>query len=163
MVIRSLKQERSKSCGAACLRMILASYGIFLTEKEVIDATGGLRSCGTPTHLLAAHARRCGLSVRVYAFPQRPSLESVADALQEERCVMLTVDGTFGRSATAGSRRTFHTIIVTALTLNRATYIDPRDGRRHRVSLKKLCTAWELVAARAAAHTVIISDHSSIE
>ena len=162
--IVAIKQKRVSGCAAACLEMVSTALGQRLSQELVISEMGGLKSYGLCTKRLAEFARSKGFSATCYSATQDLHFEFTADILKEllspGSYLILTVDpqvlagGVFSRK--------LHNIVLKSMSLELATYLDPKDGIEHDIAAEKLVQAWKIIAPKASVHTLVVRNLKSL-
>ena len=162
MKVIPLRQSLRKSCGPCCLAMAFKALGIPISESEVIERLGGLRSYGACTVKMARLARVIGLEITAYSFSKRRSgviLEAPDPTVLDRACVkhkfvIMTIDPSALKGlAPSGA---VHNILLLKSGRQRCRYIDPADGKMHSVPRRRLLAAWYASAGKASAHSIVL-------
>ena len=127
-------QERPDSCAIACLRMLLASQGVMISEPDLIRQTS-LDEGGLTPEELTVLAGACGL----------PARESQLD---DDELVHLVLDGrhpiVYLYRKLLDGVDTVHAVIPIGFSKHFVTVLDPLRGKR-RVSLRKFAKSGAMV------------------
>ncbi len=115
------EQEKDSSCLPACLRMVLAAYGIFLPEKDVRQLCGWTALASTSSTNVVAAARALGFIHSREDHGLR--LHDLRDALRSRLFPIVGIDlqayGRFG----------LHAQVVVSVTTRGVRVHDPLLGR----------------------------------
>ncbi len=130
------KQEKSTTCGPACIRMVLEYNGIRLSEKELEDIfeTSWL---GNTCEELSSGVENLGFSSEVV---ENFTLESLKETLNKEIPIIALLDP----AVLYGGLQGFgHFVIIIGLEQNLIYYHDPDMGIELEKDVQLFFTAWE--------------------
>ncbi len=131
------KQESWYTCGPACLRMVLAFFGITRTESEV-KAACGTTELGTTTMQISSAAQKFNLK----AFSvKNANIDDIKQEIKEGRPVIVLVDPSYLYGGISGFG---HFIVVVGFTNIGIIYHDPDipDGESMLCNLETFGSAW---------------------
>jgi len=130
------KQEKSTTCGPACIRMVLEYNGIRISEKELEDIfeTSWL---GNTCEELASGVEKLGLLSEVV---ENFTLESLKETLNRGIPIIALLDP----AVLYGGLQGFgHFVIIIGLEQNLIYYHDPDMGIELAKDVQFFFTAWE--------------------
>lgn len=143
------KQKRN-TCGVTALRMVLAHFAQEVSEREIIQAVGGLKKYGVRTVKLAYVADKLGFKTSYFSLNRKladgnakiklPEVRDILNFLKKEIPVIINVRSSLlydEKPTTQG-----HFIVITGYKDGRFVYNDPYDGKSHRIAEEKLRFAW---------------------
>src|SRR5260370_1389602 len=81
------RQEKGETCALACLRMVLAAFGIHVAESK-LEAEASMEEGGTPIEELERIARRFGLEADI----QEQTVEQLRKLLAEGKLAIAYLD-----------------------------------------------------------------------
>lgn len=130
------KQEKSTTCGPACIRMVLEYNGIRLSEKELEDIfeTSWL---GNTCEELASGVEKLGFLSEVV---ENFTMESLKETLNRGIPVIALLDPTVLYGGLQGFG---HFVIIIGLEQNVIYYHDPDMGIELAKDVQLFFTAWE--------------------
>lgn len=132
MEIPFFKQETDYTCGAACVRMILASFGIKKSEKELAKIMGSSSRTGTWNRQFPILAEELKMSyiVRRHATPN-----DVRRMLKRGFSLVISF---FDPKEKVG-----HYAVVKSATASKIFLIDPWHGPNESYSWKEFLPLWK--------------------
>ncbi len=141
MKLTPYAQEQPHTCAVACLRIVAEYYGIRCSEAELLPLCQTTLD-GTTPEALADAARQLGLTAKL-TFDD-PTVLPLATHQQQPLIVYLGIP-------TPSSELEIHAVVVSDLTFETVTYIDPTDGKEHSQERSIFFAHWE-----NAFHTALI-------
>lgn len=132
MEIPFFKQETDYTCGAACVRMILASFGVRKSEKEIAKVMGSSPKVGTWNRqfpLLAEKFKFC------YSVGRNSSPKDIRAMLRDGFKIVINF---YDPKEEVG-----HYAIVKSANASKIYLIDPWHGPRESYSWKKFLPLWK--------------------
>lgn len=131
------KQNRDYTCGPACLRMVLAYYGI---EQDEVTLTMLCRTTlfGTSARNIEQAALQFKLQVD-YKYEATP--EDLTSGLQRGVPAICFVD--LSVLFDEGDKVGVHAVVVCELKENEITYHDPKQGSNQKAQVEKFMGAWQ--------------------
>lgn len=135
------KQEKSTTCGPACIRMVLDYNGIRLSEKELEDIfeTSWL---GNTCEELASGIEKFGFLSEVV---ENFTLESLKETLKKGMPIIALLDP----AVLYGGLQGFgHFVIIIGLEENVIYYHDPDMGIEFAKDVQSFFTAWEKFSSK---------------
>lgn len=163
MKVPRLKQ-RPNSCGTTSLRMVMAFWGKDVSEKEVIQGVGGLKSYGVKTTKLAEYARDLGFNTYCLSYNKKladsrvkikmPDTEDILIYLRKKVPVIVNVRHSliYKRPLT----RVGHFVVLTGYKKGVFQYNDPRDGKSHHIKEGHFKFAWFNNALDSSGYLLVI-------
>ena len=138
MAIPYFKQQSSWTCGPASLRMVLASFGIKISEAQLAKALKTNRIQGTAEsalplvakqHKLTYHLGRDGTFAQLQKFLKQRYQIIVSYYIPEEK--------------------TGHFSVLKRISKNTVYFLDPWYGPKHKLSKKSFLKVWKNNPARS--------------
>ncbi|MSR86098.1 hypothetical protein EXS74_01740 [Candidatus Woesearchaeota archaeon] len=129
-MIPYFKQEKSWSCGAACFRMILASFGIRKTEKQMIKLLRTNGRYGTRNKAFPLAAETLGFSYRV---ERNANISELRKAYSDGYALVVNYylfDEKMG-----------HLGVIDSITSKQVILLDPWHGKKN-YSFSSFLKAW---------------------
>lgn len=123
------KQETPYSCMPACLRMVMASFGIFVEEDELRN-----RAYTTLWGTSIMDAPRCAMQYGFQAHVERGNAQLLQDWLTEGLLPIFVI-----RLKPYGK----HAIVIERFDQDEITFADPVDGQRHADSAQAILGVWQ--------------------
>jgi ABC-type bacteriocin/lantibiotic exporter with double-glycine peptidase domain len=131
------RQEKTNTCGLACLRMVLGAFGTEVTEAT-IEAQARMERRGILINELERLARHFHLVAGI----QDTTVEELQKILADGKLPIAFIDRVVF-DLTPEGRRThsirdaiIHTVIPTQVTAKSVTYHDPRQGQVTRKTIR---------------------------
>jgi ABC-type bacteriocin/lantibiotic exporter with double-glycine peptidase domain len=121
-----IAQERPDTCTLACLRMVLASQGIHVSEPTLLEQVSLVEGGANPDQLVAL-ARAQGLSAKA----TQSDLETIRELVTEEKFPIVFVDRSL-----LDAEFTIHAVIPIRFSAQYVTVLDPLRGER-KLSIRK--------------------------
>ena len=130
------QQQRSYTCGAACLRMVMEFFGIEANENELAEAMGTDRY-GTTCSSIHSAARQCGIEARLV---QEVTYDEAVEEIADGSPIVALLDPSVLYRAWLGFG---HFVVVTAVENQTVTYNNPALGIALQVPAAHFWAAWE--------------------
>jgi len=126
-------QEKDYACGPACIRAVLASFGIYETEQKIRNRMRSGPLFGTRHHQFGRICKDLGLfsNTRTNA-----TLHTIERALASNRCVIVNFLNDEGTS---------HYAVVNKLTESHIILNDPWKGEKQTLLRKDFEEKWNTV------------------
>jgi len=143
-------QEKNNTCSLACLRMVLAAYGMHVQERE-LAAQSRMDVKGTPIDELLRLARHYGLVARI----QDTTVEGLQRILAEGSLPIAFIDrAVFDLTPRQRARHSIrsaviHNVIPVHVTAKSITLHDPRQPSVTRKSIRLFRLAYERLGGRS--------------
>jgi len=131
------RQEKAETCALACLRMVLAAFGIHVSEQD-LEAEASMEEGGTPLEELERLARQFGLVAEIH----ERTAEQIRQLLAEGKLAIVYLDRavfdlTPRRRAThLAFHAKVHAVVPVRVTEASIIYHDPLPPRVTRRSLR---------------------------
>lgn len=140
-------QEKRNTCALACLRMVLAAYGVAIQESE-LEAQALMEKRGTPIGELERLARHFNLDAEI----RETTVEELAGFLAEGILPITFIDRAVFDLA-PGQRHTLraakmHTVIPFRVTTRSVTFHDPLGPRVTRKTIRLFGKAYDMLGGR---------------
>lgn len=132
MKIPYFKQGVDWTCGAASMRMVLASFGIRKSEKEIVGMLGTNKTRGTKNKAFSALAEKLKLS---YAVKRNSSLVDLKFFLGRGYKIIICYF--------ILEEKTGHYAVVSKISRDKIHLLDPIYGEEHTLSLKEFVKIWK--------------------
>lgn len=142
-------QEKNNTCALACLRMVLAAYGVHVQESE-LEAQARMEVKGTPIDELVRLAREYGLMAEI----QDTTVEGLLPILSEEKLVIAYLDRAIfdltpsQRAHHCLRHAIIHNVVPIKITHKSVTFHDPRRPRITRKNIRLFRRAYEGLGGR---------------
>lgn len=135
MRIPYFRQELPYSCGPACLKMVLVSFGLVFEESKLRERCG-TTSLGTSLFDLADAARGVGLDAEVLIGPT----EMKRWRRSRKRAVIALLDASvlYGGIGPSG-----HFVVIITLRRGEVIYHDPAMGQNLHADERSFFEAWQ--------------------
>lgn len=143
------RQEKKNTCGLACLRMVLASYGTDV-EEGTLEGQAHMELDGTEIGELERLARQFGLVADI----QEATVEQLRQLLAEGKLAMAYLDRAMFELTPAERAQhslraaKIHVVVPTRVTAASVIYHDPRRPRVTRKSIRLFRLAYERIGSR---------------
>lgn len=135
------RQENWYTCGPACLRMLLAYFGIDISEEELEKACGTTELGTTPTQI-STGASKSGMDAMA---TKNANLENLKRSLEEGSPIIVLIDPSYIYGGIAGFG---HFIVVVGIEGDKMIYHDPdpdiSEGEFRRCEVEKFIKAWSV-------------------
>ena len=135
MNITPHQQEYPHTCAVACLRIVAEFFGVLRIESELIPLCETTLDGTTPENLAYA-ARHLGLSATTTY--DEPAILSESLSRQQPVIVFLGIV-----SPQTPANLDIHAVVVTDLSLQEISFIDPLDGLEHTLQRNVFFEQWE--------------------
>ena len=135
MAVPHFFQSSEQTCGAACLRMLLAALGSTLDET-VIAQHCGTTALGCTVQDLVTGTQALGLNAALLAIHGEPDA-ILALSNEVPFVVMIDLAGLSG-----GPMFQWHFVVPVALIQGEVVFHDPADGPDRRAKLDDFLAAW---------------------
>ncbi len=138
------RQEKEHTCALACLRMVLASYGIDV-EESALEDQAHMEPDGTEIGELERLARQFGLVADI----QEATVEQLQNLLAEGKLPITYIDRALfdlnprQRAKHSIRNAIIHSVIPTRITPGFVTFHDPRQPRVTRKMTRHFRQAYE--------------------
>jgi ABC-type bacteriocin/lantibiotic exporter with double-glycine peptidase domain len=142
MVVPHFFQTSVQTCGAACLRMLLAAYGIAHDEATVAHHCG-MTPLGCTVHDLIAGAQALGFNAGLLGVSGEPA---AIVALSNQTPFVAMID--LASLSNQGPMFQWHFVVPLALGQGEVTFHDPADGPDRRVKFDDFLAAWATAVYR---------------
>ena len=126
-------QEQPHTCAVACLRIVAEYYGLTHSEAELLPLCQTTLDGTTPEALTDA-ARQLGLTAKL-SFDD-PTVLPLASQQQQPLIVYLGIP-------TPPSELEIHAVVVSDLTFETVTYLDPTDGKEQTLAREIFSAHWQ--------------------
>ncbi|MBL8207196.1 MAG: C39 family peptidase [Blastocatellia bacterium] len=141
MKLTTYVQEQLHTCSVACLRMVAEYYGLLHSEAELLPLCETTLDGTTPEALTEA-ARQLGLAARLHF--DDPAILATTIRQQVPVIVYLGIP-------TPTFDIDIHAVVVSNLSDEQVTFIDPTDGQEHSQAKDTFFAQWQ-----NAFHTAIV-------
>ena len=129
------QQEFPHTCAVACLRIVAEYFGVLRIESELIPLCETTLDGTTPENLAYA-ARHLGLSATITY--DEPAILSESLSRQQPVIVFVGIP-----SPQIPEDIDIHAVVVTDLSLQEISFIDPLDGLEHTLQRTDFFKQWE--------------------
>lgn len=142
MVVPHFFQSSEQSCGAACLRMLFATFGVSHDEATIARHCG-VTPLGCTVQDLVTGAQASGFNAAL--LPVFGASAAMAALSNETPFVaMIDLASLYGR----GPMFQWHFVVPLTLAQDEVTFHDPADGPDRRVKLDDFLAAWATAGYR---------------
>jgi len=142
MVVPHYFQSSEQTCGAACLRMLVAAFGASHTEATIAQHCG-LTPLGCTVHDLVTGAQALGFGAALLPVSDEPA--AIA-ALSNQTPFVAMID--LASLGNPGPMFQWHFVVPLALAQNEVLFHDPADGPDRRAQLDDFLAAWATAGYR---------------
>ncbi len=136
MMIPYFKQEKSTTCGPACMRMVLAFEGMDCSENEleiICDAGWLGNTCGD----LAKGAKKLGFESEEI---ENTTINDLKELLESKQPIIALISPSVLYGGIAGFG---HFVVIIGLDAEKIYYHDPALGKNLSEELNVFLNAWE--------------------
>jgi len=165
--IPRLKQINGRACGPAALQMVSNYFGKQVSQQEIIRGIGGLKKYGARTIQLATFAEKQGLRVECFSYNRKlarglarvkkPSRINILRFLKRKIPVILAVrQFLLDKEHRLPKTNEGHFIVITGRTNDVYQYIDPEDGKQHKIKEDDLLFAWHNNILDSSAYLLVV-------
>jgi len=142
MVVPHFYQSSEQTCGAACLRMLIAALGVSHDEATVARHCG-LTPLGCTAQDLLAGAQAFGFNAALLSVSGE--VAAIA-ALSNETPFVAMID--LAGLSSEGPMFQWHFVVPLGLALDEVTFHDPADGPDQQAKLDDFLAAWATAGYR---------------
>lgn len=140
MAVPHYYQSSPQTCGPACLRMVLATLGLFFDEAAIAQRCG-MTPAGCSIHDLVPGAQSFGVNAALLSVPDEPA--AVAALSNQTPFVAMIELSSLDATLPLLS---WHFVVPLGLQQDEVIFHDPVDGPDRRVKLDDFLGAWATAA-----------------
>lgn len=142
MVVSHFYQSSAQTCGAACLRMLFATFGI-AHDEAIIAQRCGTTLLGCTVQDLITGAQSFGLNAAMLSVSGEP--DAVA-ALSQQTPFIAMID--LASLLNQGPMFQWHFVVPLGLDQGEVAFHDPADGPDRKAKLDDFLAAWATAGYR---------------
>ena len=142
MTVPHFYQSSEQTCGATCLRMLFAAFGVS-HDEATIALRCGTTPLGCTVQDLVTGTQAFGLNAAMLSISGEPN---AIDALSKETPFVAMID--LASLSNQGPMFQWHFIVPLELAQDEVTFHDPADGPDRKAKLDDFLAAWATAGYR---------------